>query len=73
MTTLRPLLAGWGHGFMNKLKTEQSFDSQATRVIGVHGPLLTYYPWVFYHQALADVRSTAAGTECPHFISNSGQ
>ena len=52
----------FGHGCIDDLTTERSFDSQATWVIdelflfylhAIHGRL--------YNQALADVRSTGAG------------
>ena len=45
-----------GHVSMDDLTTERSFDSQAMCVIDVLGCL--------YNQALADVRSTGAGTKC---------
>ena len=36
-----------GHGSIDDLTTERSFNSQATWVIDVLGLFLTCYPWVF--------------------------
>ena len=36
-----------GHGCMDGLTTECSFDSRPTRVIDVFGLFLTCYPWLF--------------------------
>ena len=50
---------------MDALTTERSFKLQATWVIGILALFFTCYLWVFlYNQALADVRSTAAGIDC---------
>ena len=47
-TTARPIVTQFfGHGCINDLKTECSFDSQATSVIDVLGLLFTYCQWVF--------------------------
>ena len=51
-----------GHGCMDDLTNERSFDSKGTWVIDVFGLFfLTCYQLEFYNQALADVRSTGFG------------
>ena len=53
-----------GHGCMDDLTTERSFDSQATWAIEVLGLSFDISSMGVYNQALADVRSTDAGIIC---------
>ena len=56
--TARPIVTQFpGHGCMNILTTECSFDSQTMWVIYVLGVI----HWCLYNQALEDVRSTGVG------------
>ena len=60
-----PVVWAWMHALFNDITAGLSFDTQHTWDIGVIGLFLDIQtPWVFYNQAMADVRSTCAGIEC---------
>ena len=55
-----------GHGYMDDLTTERSYDVQAMWIIDVLGFFIHFIHRRVYNQALADVRSTGAGIKCQH-------
>ena len=62
MNTCRIATQFPGHGCMDDLTSDRSFDSQATYVIDVLGLFLWHgIHGRLYNRALADVRSTSVG------------